>query len=89
MVHAMSRFVPVRGLGPALDLCRDLCRLERVRSIRRRHGDRLWTERHAALDGALWGVEREIIGMVGNAEHQARVLPSPECSCSAQNGGTK
>ena len=26
---------------------------------------------------------------IDNAEHQARVLPSPECSCSALNGGGK
>ena len=26
---------------------------------------------------------------IDNAEHQARVLPSPECSCSALDGGTK
>ena len=27
--------------------------------------------------------------ITANAEHQARVLPSPECSCSALDGGTK
>ena len=29
------------------------------------------------------------IGCAANAEHQARVFPSPECSCSALKGGTK
>jgi hypothetical protein len=36
----------------------------------------LWLKEHADSDTA-------------NAEHQARVLPSPECSGSALNGGTK
>ena len=31
---------------------------------------------------------REVTAWI-NAEHQARVLPSPECSGSALNGGTK
>ena len=45
---------------------------------------------HAAIYGEclLCGAQvRPIRPPTANAEHQARVLPSPECSCSARNGG--
>jgi hypothetical protein len=39
---------------------------------------------------SLWAIGRDACTPhVPNAEHQARVLPSPECSGSALNGGAK
>ena len=50
----MSRFTPLRGIGPACREAARRTRLARVTDIRRRHYDRLGERRHQRLDMALY-----------------------------------
>jgi hypothetical protein len=50
----MSRFIPKRGIGPALDEAAWRVRRQRVIAIRRKHWDRLGDTRHQRIDNALF-----------------------------------
>lgn len=51
-------------------------------------GPNRWRERSRTYPGIASAMAAQWL-CNSNTEHQARVLPSPECSCSALNGGTK
>jgi len=66
------------------------CAVEMIRAA----GIRSELETASILKASAYGEERpgsvtDLVCSFTNAEQQARVLPSPECSCSALDGGTK
>ena len=58
MTTATQRNI-ISSWAPVMDRVRAADRLRRIKDIRRKYTDRLWTDRHFGLDMALYSAERK------------------------------